>query len=121
MKIDKVIKSFLLKIRFFYLGFKNIDKLNIGDEVIFNNKKYYLSSLKYIDLVDGEYWSMIREETNEYEIHSLKEIKKIKNLKNIKNAILITYRFYMTNWYLIAKRNISLKDVFKVDLEFLLK
>ena len=113
-------KGILLKIRFLYLGLKNINKLNISDEVLVNRKKYYLSSYKYTDKDGYDYWSMIESTTKKYEIYSIKYIKKCKSIKNIKNSISSTYRFYMSYWYSIMMRKIKLKDVFKADLPYIL-
>lgn len=113
-------KSLLLRIRYLYLGFKNISKLNIGDYVICANDLFILSSYKFTDTNWYDHWGMTNVKTNDYEVHSEKNFKKIKSFKNIKNSILGTYRFYMINWHSIAKNNIKLKEVFKVDyLKFL--
>lgn len=110
-------KSLLLKIRFIYLGIKKIKDLNIGDVVVCNNCKFYLSSYKYTDTNWNDYWSMINLKTNEYEVHSEKDIIKIFTIQNIKNCILGTYRFYMINWYRIMKndKKLTLKKIFKMD------
>lgn len=113
-------KGVLLKIRFLYLGFKNINKLNIGDEVFVNGKKYHLSSYQYTDIDGYKHWSMTELKTKKYEIYSAKEITKCKSIKNTKNAILGTYRFYMGYWYRIMMENIKLKNVFKADLSYIL-
>jgi len=109
------VKSTLLKLRFLYLGFKNIKKLNIGDEVIYKNKKYSLSSYKYTDTNWLDYWSMVNISSKEYEVHSINDFKKIMSWKNIKNSIQGSYKFYMTNWYSIMLKNLKIKDIFKAD------
>lgn len=108
-------KSTLLKLRFLYLGFKNIKKLNIGDEVIYKNKKYSLSSYKYTDTNWLDYWSMVNISSKEYEVHSTNDFKKIMSWKNIKNSIYGSYRFYMVNWYSIMLKNLKITDIFKAD------
>lgn len=107
-------KSILLKIRYLYLGIKNINKLNIGDIVVYNNENYWLSSYKSTYGDGSDNWSMVNLKTNKYEIHNEKDFKKIKSFKNIKNAIKGTYRFYMINWNRIMKENVEYKDIFKV-------
>ena len=108
-------KKILLKIRFLYLGFKNINKLNIGDIVVYNNEKYWLSSYKSTYRDGSHNWSMINLKNKKYEIHNEKYFKKVHSLKNVKNAIKGTYQFYMTNWYnIMIKNNISYKNIFKV-------
>jgi len=101
-------------LRFLYLGFKNIKKLNIGDEVIYKNKKYSLSSYKYTDTNWLDYWSMVNISSKEYEVHSINDFKKIMSWKNIKNSIQGSYKFYMTNWYSIMLKNLKIKDIFKI-------
>lgn len=108
-------KRILLKIRFLYLGIKNINKLNIGDIVVYNNEKYWLSSYKSTYGDGSHNWSMINLKNGKYEIHNEKDFKKVHSLKNIKNAINGTYQFYMTNWYgIMIRDNISYKNIFKV-------
>lgn len=113
-------KGFLLRIRFLYLGFKKRNELNIGDEVLVNGNKYYLSSYKYTDTNWYDHWSMVESKTNKYEIYSTKYIKKINSIKNIKNSVLGTYKFYMMNWYSIMKSKIKLDEVFKVNVSYML-
>ena len=88
---------FLLMI--IYLSTKAIRRLNIGDEVIYNGKRYFLNQGVY-----NPKWSM--SDGSEYieNVHR-DEFKKVNNPKAWWKSFRHSYDFYMNYWYGIWCRN----------------
>jgi len=81
-----------------WLSSKWISKTNLGDEVVFNGKKYLVSN----GVCDG-FWSLYVEgdRTGESYIKHAKrsECKRVRTLKNYVGSFRSGYRFYMSYWY----------------------
>lgn len=92
---DKKLKSLYLKI-----GIKNIFKINIGDIVIYNDKKYVVTNG-----VTMPVWNITELEARVRLRINQCEFKKEKSFRNIKNAISGAYRFHMGYWHDINMRN----------------
>lgn len=107
----RYIKSFILKIRYIWLGVKSIFRLNLGDRVIYQGK--------VCGLYQGAYnpkWHLRDIETLECYTYIHKDnFKKQISLDNMMWDIKHMYRFYMNYWHDIFMRAIPLSKCFIVD------
>jgi hypothetical protein len=88
-------KGLLLKIRFIYLGIKNIFGLNLLDHVKYKNVEYYLNQG-----VNAPYWDLVTLDNLKY-VKRINEsqFKKIYDFKTIIRNIIDTYDFFMMYWF----------------------
>jgi len=92
MKVYKSIKYWLLIV---YLSFKWIFKINLGDIVIFEGKRYIA-----IQGVCDPYWDISRGEEILTYVHK-KDFEKEKSIRNLLGSFKSGYHFYMLSWFKI--------------------
>jgi len=81
-----------------YLSFKKVFKLNLGDVVWFNGKRWTL-----VQGASDPYWDLQRGNSR-VRVHR-RELKKVKSVKNYLRSFRFNYRFYMTSWFELWVRN----------------
>lgn len=86
------------RIRIILLALKWIPSLNLGDEVIYQGRRYTL-----IQGVYNPYWDLSRQEECLENIHR-NNFKKVQSLPNYWHSFTSGYRFYMNAWYKIWLR-----------------
>jgi hypothetical protein len=80
------------------LALRWIGKINLGDEVIHQGKRWTL-----IQGVSNPYWNLARDgEYLDYVHHD--QFRKVKGLRAAWRSFHAGYRFYMTSWYSIWVR-----------------
>ncbi len=94
-------------LRIYWFCFLSIWKLNIGDAVVYQGKRYLLTQG-----VKSPYWNLGGVDTSEFlnDIHS-SEFRKERTLTNVLFDMQSTYRFYMGYWFDIYVNMMNQKHV----------
>ena len=92
-------KTFLYYSRIVFLAVKSLFKLNIGDWVVYKNKKYHL-----IQGVRNPTWDMIEKDGASRVSAHKSVLKKEISWRNIIHDISFTFSFYETTWKTIWTR-----------------
>lgn len=91
-------KSMKWKLFIIWLSFKWVFRVNLGDEVLYRGKKYIVhNGVRY-----GK-WRLSDELPDDGWVNR-SECRKVWTLKNMRRSFRAGYRFYMTSWYDIWKR-----------------
>lgn len=96
MKILKKIKYFLLIL---FLCIKKSFKIGLGDEIIYNNKRYLVVNGIYEDK-----WTISLNKNSLYNVPR-KSCKKVKSVHNYLKSFKSHYSFYFSSWFDIWVRN----------------
>ena len=100
-------KKYYYYILILWLSIKWIFRINLGDQVLYNNKKYIV-----INGVRSKSWRLNKLDNGDDGWVKRKECKKVVSIKNYTNSFKSGYKFYMTNWYQIWT-NSGIKDWMK--------
>lgn len=94
-----MIKALYWRARIFFLALRWVRQTNLGDQVWYEGKKYYIhngcrdKSWRLYKLKNGNDGWVLRS-----------ECKKVKSFRNYYHSFQYGWSFYMTNWYSIWMR-----------------
>ncbi len=107
--MKKEIVGLYLRTRALARSVRQVNRVHLMDEVIYNGKKCFVNngvSAPVWDLCEKE-WNLDGTR-NTYRVHE-NNFKKIRSYRNLKNDLLHNYDWYMLYWYKIDLRKFCAK------------